>query len=262
MRKINHLLLLFLLFSCANPNKDEKKTFYPNGQTKTLVRSFPERDSHVIANFYPRGQLSSVYSTSNGIPNGLYLRYFESGKLKDSVYYKLGKSDGWGVEYYPNGRLKAKCAFENGLIEGEAMYYYANGHMSDYQRRVKNAVYYEERFDSLGKFNGYILKPIILSRDTFLTGEEIEGEIVNPASDIYKRDYVFRAGIQSASTNEITVINDILDNENKEALFRFSAKSEGEYIITAVMVFYDKIEKKNQYLGSEKKILVRTKSEN
>jgi TonB family protein len=76
----------------------EKKSYYPNGQVKSLSR-YANKHAHFTA-WYPNGQLHYECKTANNFePYGKVVSYYQNGQLKSVGMYSRGSLRGKGRSY-------------------------------------------------------------------------------------------------------------------------------------------------------------------
>ncbi len=139
------------------PYTGEVKTFYDNGNTKSLNIYKDGIEVHSWLYSYFQNEKIEVEDTKNGdiserklynhkggvsyhsIQNtkedrGEDRMYYENGQLKNITRYvgltfQFRKKEGLQEEYYENGKLELKAEFKNGTHNGKYEEYYKNGNL-------------------------------------------------------------------------------------------------------------------------------------
>jgi antitoxin component YwqK of YwqJK toxin-antitoxin module len=131
------------IFCCAfagalmKPAKaaDSLKTYYGNGQLRTLrITSAPE-ERITESFFFNNGKLSAHKTFQRGNPVDTARFWYPDGTRRGEIPYRMGSIDGWELTWYPNSALKSRrfwklgrpavleqSFFDTGNLERECRY--------------------------------------------------------------------------------------------------------------------------------------------
>jgi antitoxin component YwqK of YwqJK toxin-antitoxin module len=130
--------------SCANTNRIEKKTYYPNNAPDEHYYLKDGKKDGEYKSYYENGKLAGYGSFENNLMVGEWKTYYENGSLLSVVNYVLGLQttmDAWDQKgnhvivngtgtltvYYENGNPKHQSTYKNSKGTGKNISWYENG---------------------------------------------------------------------------------------------------------------------------------------
>ena len=127
MKKL--LTIYFLLALSIAANAQEKKTYYDNGQLKSIRKITDGKSNGECKFYFENGQLEQIGIFIDNKQNGEWKYYHENGKLK--IIGKLidSKQNGEWKYYHENGKLKNIGKLIDNKFTGEWKYYHENGEL-------------------------------------------------------------------------------------------------------------------------------------
>lgn len=108
--KWNNLILLFLVFSCSNPET----------KTETL------KEKKILVNTN-EDSIPKKYNPAEGLAEGEHTTKYPNGTLQVKGEVLQGKRHGIWTTWRPNGMKWSENTYNLGVLEGKTVSYYENG---------------------------------------------------------------------------------------------------------------------------------------
>src|SRR6185503_13705205 len=126
---------------CVNPTfaadnvKNEKKTFYANGQLQSVYTYEDERKNGDFKIFDKNGNLldygvfkdDKLLDDNKNPFTGPRKVFYINGQLNSETNYSHGVRQGTAATYYETGKILSQLNFENGIVEGKYQEFYESG---------------------------------------------------------------------------------------------------------------------------------------
>jgi antitoxin component YwqK of YwqJK toxin-antitoxin module len=135
------LFLCFMLFIFQNC-KNERKTYYNNGNIKTIehFNNDGKLDGEYIEN-YSFGNIRKRVNYFNGKVNGYNYEFYENGKLKLFSKYTFGMLNGTYLIFSEEGKLFSIKSYKYGKMWGPSILYYNNGNIQEINHWINGKAY-------------------------------------------------------------------------------------------------------------------------
>lgn len=110
---------------------DAGKSGYPAGAKYREGNYENGRKVGTWKTYYSNGQLKSVITFENGRPKGPYTTYYFNGQIEENGNWSLNKNYGGFTRYYEDGTLQQEFEFnDSGKRTGTQKYYHPNGQLA------------------------------------------------------------------------------------------------------------------------------------
>jgi antitoxin component YwqK of YwqJK toxin-antitoxin module len=128
------ILLLLLLYSCANIEANYKTELYSTADiTLTYKQGIMYRNDKpftgTVFNLYNTNDTADIISYLNGKEHGSWKKYYPDNKLKEIRQFSNGQKTGKLISWWPNGAKQMEYNFENGEYQGTCTEWNNNGIM-------------------------------------------------------------------------------------------------------------------------------------
>ncbi len=217
----------------TNNNYKTTKTFYDNGNKKSIFTMKNGKISGKALNFYRNGAINEVSFYKNNKFNGCCKQFYDNGSLKVKRYYIYGKKTGYYKEYFPSGQLRVSGRFnrqgqktgnftvnrENGNVNF-IISYTKNKRDGNYIKYYHNQKIKSRKFYRDGELNGYVFnydeneRPILIGCYNNNMKNGVFQKIYYEDGNVRKEEKFFSNNVPHRL--RITYINDIVTSvENK-----------------------------------------------
>jgi antitoxin component YwqK of YwqJK toxin-antitoxin module len=118
-------------------NHSDMKAYLSSIKTQNIDTDIRRLDETINAiqnriekTYYQNGQLKTITPYVNGKQHGVEKRYHENGRLKSETPYVNEQEHGIEKRYDENGRLEWQTPYVNGKVHGVEKHYHLNGRLS------------------------------------------------------------------------------------------------------------------------------------
>jgi len=224
------IFFCIVLISCKS---DTTKTFYPDGNLKSIAEMKNGILHGAYQSYYPSGELKSSGVYYQGKLHGTVEHFYESAKLEQREEWKNGVLDGYTEQYFENGQLAVKTFYQTGVHVGDRYIYYKSGQFSERQTfdSLGNLIYIFKRDQQGSKTISHALPIFRINRDTISVNDTLNISL----NFGYEISGVLNLQIQEFGPNNLLKENTLtIDKFSSEILLRNIFEEPGQYRIKLI----------------------------